>query len=472
MGTSCAAAIAALARLDRMEVLAAIPLEDGRLLGDCWDPWQREDHEAMGRSRHVYRGLPRGHDKTGGAGSEIVVEMINAPAESEIFSFAVDEQQAQILLRDVAGKLRRLGLVGRGGFRVLRNSVVAPNGTTFTAMAADAASAMGLRAEMIVVDELSEWPERAGRELWTAIRTTAAKRPRCRLLVITTAGWNRASLCWEVRCAAEREPRWLFIERGQCASWLDHEDIEEQRRSMPPGVFARLHLNQWVDQHGAWLSAEQVDAVFAHGAPGGSGRRVVALDIGVRRDRAAASVVRADDERGVYVVEQLKVWIPEPGADVDLVEVQEWVDRQARRLRCPITMDPWQGALMAQQLRAGPGAPAVHDDPITEKSRNDMFLATRDAVVQRRLWADRDEMLRGEMLAMEFEGRPGGARYRVNHPAGQHDDCVFSVALGVYWLGKPARRRGAPALGRRLRRPRRPGGRQRVQGGVRWTTRS
>ncbi len=45
-------------------------------------------------------------------------------------------------------------------------------------------------------------------------------------------------------------------------------------------------------------------------------------------------------------------------------------------------------------------------------------------------------MLRDEMLSMEFEPRPGGARYRVSHPAGRHDDAVFSVGLAAYFLGR------------------------------------
>ncbi len=40
-------------------------------------------------------------------------------------------------------------------------------------------------------------------------------------------------------------------------------DFPAQERALPPLVFRRLHLNNWVEGSGAFLSVAEVDAVFA-----------------------------------------------------------------------------------------------------------------------------------------------------------------------------------------------------------------
>ena len=112
---------------------------------------------------------------------------------------------------------------------------------------------------MIFVDELAEWRTRS---LWDSLWSATGKRPGCRMLVISTAGWDRTSIAWEVRTLAQAEPDWYFSSRGQCASWISSAWLEQQRRSLPPHVFARLHESRWVDAVGAFLTAAEVDAIF------------------------------------------------------------------------------------------------------------------------------------------------------------------------------------------------------------------
>ena len=74
-------------------------------------------------------------------------------------------------------------------------------------LASDAPSAYGLRPDWIAVDELAEWRTRT---LWDSLWSATGKRPRCRMLVISTAGWDRTSIAWEVRSIAELETDWLL----------------------------------------------------------------------------------------------------------------------------------------------------------------------------------------------------------------------------------------------------------------------
>jgi hypothetical protein len=61
-------------RADRMSFRReAIVLEDGRRFGDVIEAWQAEDFAALDAPahRHAYLERPRGHSKTGDAGTEI-----------------------------------------------------------------------------------------------------------------------------------------------------------------------------------------------------------------------------------------------------------------------------------------------------------------------------------------------------------------------------------------------------------------
>ena len=165
------------------------------------------------------------------------------------------------------------------GGKFLRSPILAPlvkltrttltvtaTGSTLIVLAANAPSAYGLRPDMIVVDELAEWRRR---EAVGQLVERNRKRPRCRLLAISTAGWDQTSIAWEVRQIAEREADWYFSTRGPCASWVSDTWREQQRRTLPPHVFARLHLNEWVTGVGAFLTSQEVDSIFVEALPAG-----------------------------------------------------------------------------------------------------------------------------------------------------------------------------------------------------------
>jgi len=96
----------------RQAIRNAIILEDDRTMAKHWgdgrDAWQREDLEALDRyeTRHALRSRPRGHSKTGDAGSEAMVELLTGK-DKVLLCNSADEEQATLLLNDVKAKLRR-----------------------------------------------------------------------------------------------------------------------------------------------------------------------------------------------------------------------------------------------------------------------------------------------------------------------------------------------------------------------------
>jgi phage terminase large subunit-like protein len=73
---------------------------------------------------------------------------------------------------------------------------VSTSGNVLTVEASDVSSSWGKRPDWVVCDELVEWRRP---ELWQAIWSATGKRPRSRVIVITTSGWDKSHFAWNAR---------------------------------------------------------------------------------------------------------------------------------------------------------------------------------------------------------------------------------------------------------------------------------
>jgi hypothetical protein len=388
----------------------AILLEDGVPFGERIDPWQIDDFAALDSDvhQHAYLERPRGHSKTGDVATEAVAELLLGPPGQRLYCAAADEDQARLLFEDVAGKFQRNPLL-RGSVRITqREIIVTSTGSRLRVLASDAPSAYGLRPDWIAIDELAQWPRR---ELWDSLYTAIAKRQRCRMIVITTAGWDFTSICWEIRQLAQQEPDWCFSSRGQCASWISPTRLESQRRTLPPHVFARLHESKWVEGAGAFLTREEVDRIFAGSSAAATSetRHVIGLDIGLVQDRTVACLAHQDGPN--VVVGLFRSWAGRPGAPVQLGEVETEIVHLARTYSAPLVLDPYQGVLLSQRVRAQ--GVQVHEHPFSQESRRRLFGLLLQLVRDGRLRCIQHEALRRELLTLEVNETASG--WRVDH---------------------------------------------------------
>jgi Phage Terminase len=249
-------------RANRMEFRKhAIILEDGRPFGEAMDDWQEADFRALdsGRYRHAYWERPRGHGKTFDVGTEALAELVLGQPGGRLYAAAADADQGRLLTDDVIGKVRRSPLLS-SLVKITKDEITATHtGTTLVVLPADIPGRWGLRPDWVACDEITEWRRR---EFWDALWSATGKRPRCRMHCIATAGWDKASLAWEVRGIAESEEDWHFSSRGQCASWISPAWLAQQKRTLPEHVYRRLHENEWVEGVGAFLTEQEVEAVF------------------------------------------------------------------------------------------------------------------------------------------------------------------------------------------------------------------
>src|SRR5204863_3088993 len=115
---------------------------------------------------------------------------------AEVYSAAVDRDQASIVFNEAANMvevsphlLSKLQVV-----HSTKRIVFQRGRSYYRALSADVPAKEGLNAHAVLIDELHAQPNR---NLWDTLRYAGASRRQPLHLSITTAGFDRHSICWE-----------------------------------------------------------------------------------------------------------------------------------------------------------------------------------------------------------------------------------------------------------------------------------
>jgi len=196
----------------------------------------------------------------------------------------------------------------------------------------------GINAHGILFDELHTQPNR---DLWDVLRTSTGARRQPLTVVMTTAGYDRNSIAWEihdyackVRDGIIKDPTFLPViyAAPDDADWTDEDvwkacnpalgvfrNLDEMRmmckqaKEMPAFemTFRRLYLNQWVNSAERWMpidiwdaSNEKIELEELRGRPCYAG-----LDLSATTDLTALSLVFPLTDKLFAVL--VDFWIPE-----------------------------------------------------------------------------------------------------------------------------------------------------------------
>lgn len=403
---------------------------DGSSYGVNLDPWQREDLATFfADRRHTWWERPRGHSKTQDAAAASLTELVLGQPGGRIYFAATDQDQAALAFDSLRGFVTRSPILSSVVRLLKREAVVDATDSTLTVLAADAPGSWGLRPTLVVVDELEAWRTEAAEEFFHALFSALGKRKGARMLIASTAGWDRTSLCWRLREKVQDDPAWVFSRRGQCASWVSAAFLEEQKRLLPDHVFRMLHLNEWTEAGGAFLTYEEVQDIFDHAlAPVfecRNGRHYLGLDVGLAHDATVAAVVHREAD-GTLRVDAIQTWQGAPEDRVNLASVQQWVaDAWKRYSDLRIYVDPWQAVGMVQALQAkGIRAQEV---VFTPAYRGKVYANLLELIRSRKLRSFPHKKLKDELLGLSFVDKAGNLR--VDHRPGSHDDHPMAVAV-------------------------------------------
>ncbi len=359
--------------------------------------------------RTCYVEIPRKNGKTELAAAIALYLLLEGEAGGEIYGAAADLDQASLAFNVAAQMVRNdPDLSARLEIIPSRRRIVDPvSGSVYRAIPADAPTAHGFNASGIIADELHAWRTR---ELWDALMTSMGSRRQPLAFVITTAGWDRNSICWELHAYAEKvraghveDPTFLPILYGapKDADWTDEavwraanpalgdfRDLEELRVSgkraaevpAQQNTFRRLYLCQWTEQAQRALDMDVWAAAPTVGDPAALAGRPCfgGLDLASNVDVAAFVLLFPPLAEGEPMQILSRFWVPAltlaarvrrdrvpydvwaeqglleatPGDLIDYDVIRERIRADAARYRImEIAYDRWGAVQLATQLQ-------------------------------------------------------------------------------------------------------------------------
>jgi phage terminase large subunit-like protein len=377
--------------------------------------WRRRSDNRR-RFGRVYIEVPRGNGKSSlSSGVALYCLLADREPGAEVYSFATTRDQAGIVFGD-AKQMAMMSepLRKKFGLEVLAKALFVPGtNSTFQAKSAEGSTLDGLNTHFACIDELHAHKTRA---VYDVVETSIGKRLNPILWVITTAGFDTAGICYEVRTmvrevlakTVEDETQFgiiYTIDEGD--DWKTEAALIKANPNwgvsvMPKMVlplqlkaitlasaannFKTKHLDVWCQAGAAWMDMTAwhkgervVDLDDFEGRP-----CVIGLDLGAKNDLTAKVYVfktEGDDGRPRYQVFS-RLYLPQTaidkgtvsqysgwadtgviqvtgGAMTDMTRIEEELREDLSRFDVQaIAYDPWQATQLAGNLSED-GAPMV-----------------------------------------------------------------------------------------------------------------
>ncbi len=313
--------------------------------------WKQKDGRRRYREAFIYVPRKCGKSELAGGLGNLLTFADGEPA-AQVYCAAADREQARLVF-NAAKRMVQAEPELSDRARIYMNAIVVEGtGSVLKVVSAEAYSKHGINAHGIIIDELHAQPDR---ELVDVLTTSTGARRQPIIIYITTADFDRLSICNEkydyaskVRDGIIVDPAFLPViyEAGRDEDWtrpevwrsanpnlgvsvseeyLDRECRRAQETPTYENTFKRLHLNMRTQQDVRWLAMEKWDACGSAAIDEKSleGRRCFAgLDLSTTTDISALVLVFHDalDEYGELTSTEGTItvlpyfWIPEDGA--------------------------------------------------------------------------------------------------------------------------------------------------------------
>ena len=284
------------------------------------------------------------------AGIGLYLLVMDGENGAEIYGAAADREQASVVFREAASMVRASPMLSEILEVIDSRRTIAyrREASFYRVLSADAFRAEGLNIHGLLFDELHAQRDR---RLWDALRYGGAAREQPLLVSITTAGYDRNSICYEqYRYAKQVLADWrhdpaffaYIAEMEQDANWKDPDvwpqanpswgitikpddfaaDVREAEQSTSKlNSFLRYRMNTWTQQDTRWIKPEVWVACRSEPPEPLDGKPCwIGLDLAYTQDTSALVAVFPDAEGGIDVWARFYI----PG---DLIEERERRDR-------------------------------------------------------------------------------------------------------------------------------------------------
>ncbi|MEL7263518.1 MAG: terminase TerL endonuclease subunit [Planctomycetota bacterium] len=366
--------------------------------------WHRNDGTRRFDSAFVF--VPKKNGKTQLAAGIALRELLDQFG-ARVYMSATANSQAADCYDESAGMVERnphlksLFSVRRSTYRILS----AARNATLQTVTTSEGSSQGKNISCLIMDELHEWKNRA---FFDSLIYGTAARLNSLVFMITTAGDNVTSICYEeyerakrivdgadmsinhlaVIYEAEKDGDWSDLEQWKKANpsygiTLPERKIKSainEAKGIPSrvGAIKRYRLNQWTTARNAWVDVKRWDRQATTPPDPYAGQQCWGgLDLSRTRDFSAfARAFRVED----HVAFLLDLWMPEdrihermqsdrvpldqwvadgwvhatPGDEIDYGEIRRIIN--AANNRTPIAelaYDPYNATHLCNQLLRG-----------------------------------------------------------------------------------------------------------------------
>ena len=155
--------------------------------------WRRAD--GTRRFRTAYLEIARKNGKTYlGAVIGLYLTLADGEAGAEVYSVATKRDQARICHGDAKNIILKSKPLQKY-FNILRDNILVEQAASkFEPLGRDSNSLDGLNVSGAIMDELHAW---RNRDLWDVIDTATGARSQPLIIAITTAGYDRKTICWD-----------------------------------------------------------------------------------------------------------------------------------------------------------------------------------------------------------------------------------------------------------------------------------
>jgi len=361
--------------------------------------WKRDDRTR--RFREAYEQVGRKNSKTTfGAGcSTYVLHCDNEPG-AQIISCAADRDQASLSF-GIAKKMHQADADLAARSEILAKSIIV-GGSVYRSISSDAHTKHGYNPHWVLDDELHAQPNR---DLIDVLTTGMGARRQPFMFHITTAGFDRNSICYEkydYACKVrdgiipdraflpviyevkpnedwEDETLWPNANPnlGNSISWefLRAEYAKAKETPSFENTFRRLYLDQWTEQESRWIAMDRWDSCGAPLAKCEGRTCYAGLDLATTTDTTALVLLFVDSDGTCDVMPFY--WIPEdkahererrdrvpyltwarqghieltPGNVTDYRYIRSRIGELSKRYKIKeIAFDPWNATHLATQL--------------------------------------------------------------------------------------------------------------------------
>lgn len=461
-------------------------------------PWQKaivkaiftKGADGLRQYRTALLMLPRKNGKTELAAAIAIYGLLaDGETGGEVYSAAADRDQAGLVFGVAAQMVRNHPELDDQCYIIesQKRIVHRGSGSVYRAISAEAHSKHGFNASLVIYDELHAAPSR---ELYDVLSTSTGARAQPLLLAISTAGYDRHSILWElyshaknVQARPDLDPTFLPIiyEAPPAADWTDQKvwkacnpalgdfrSLEEMqqacaRAQLIPAQennFRRLYLNQWTEQHTRWLSVADWDACETAPAALQGRRCYVGMDLSTTTDLTALVAVFPDEAGGFDVLARFFVpadrikdrsrrdhvpydeWARQgvltatPGAVVDYDAIrrvlQSWTASYSLQM---VGFDPWNATDLVTRLQGHDGLTCVS----MRQGFGSLSAPTKSleqAVLSRRLRHDGHPILRWNVSNVAVETDAAGNLKPSKTKSTERIDGVVALIMAVDLLDR------------------------------------